>query len=140
MSAAQAQAQAAVKKSWRGISAAQVEPFLAELLPLLRRIDYDTLTLDAMLYHVSQRSLQLWVYGPFEGVLITEIVHHQRFTVLSLRYGAGKFSRDWIKSGREVVLPWAKRYGCTKIEVAGRPGWAKLFKLKPAFTLYRGDI
>lgn len=98
------------------------------------------MTLDNMLWFVSKREFQVWVYGDAEFVLITEIVHHPKHTILVLKFGAGRLSADAIRAGRSLVISWAKSYGCTKVEVAGRPGWAKVLGLTQKIPIYRGEL
>ena len=127
-------------KSWAGVAHKHLELTLPEYLPLLRTIPLETLSVDNILYYLNTGVLQLWAYGPFEAILVTEIVHHPKYSVLVLKFGAGKITPDVIRAGREVVLPWAKTYGCTKVEVSGRKGWGRVFKLRPLPPTFIGEI
>ena len=128
------------KASWRGIPHGQLESVLADILPLLRTIPYDEFGIDSLLQFLDRRVLQLWVYGTFQTILITEIVHHPNYSVLVLKFGAGKITPEILRAGRGVVLPWAKMYGCTRVEVVGRRGWGKVLGLSPRPPAFVGEI
>jgi hypothetical protein len=99
----------------------------------------EDMTVDDVLNFLKQRVLQAWIIGN-DSVLITEIVHHPRHSLLVLKYGAGKISRAKLEAVRAVVFPWAKSYGCTKVEVAGRKGWARVLGLTQEIPLMRGEL
>ncbi len=127
-------------KSWSGVQRLHLDLTLPEYLPLLRTVPLETMSVDNILYYLSTGALQLWAYGLFETILITEIVHHPKYSVLVLKFGAGKITPEIIRGGRDVVVPWAKTYGCTKVEVVGRKGWGRLFNLRPLPPSFIGDL
>lgn len=108
----------------------------------LQTVPIDDMNVDNVLHFINKQVLQLWVaLAPKPvGVLVTEIVHHPKHSVLVLKYGAGRLSLEAAKQVRAVVFPWAKMYGCTKVEVAGRKGWQRVLGLSQEIPLYRGDL
>lgn len=112
------------------------EQFIREVLQKCPMEDMDT---DDVLGFLASRDLQAWIIGN-DSVLITEIVKHPKHTILVLKYGAGKISRAKLEAARAVVFPWAKSYGCTKVEVAGRKGWARVLGLTQEIPLMRGEL
>jgi hypothetical protein len=126
--------------SWRGIHSARVHEHFGWLREQLAKIDLHDFTTGQVEHHLRQADLQLWLYRDRQFLLITEILNRPNNTVLLLRWGVGRFTRQMLVDGRAVVIPWAKSYGCSKVEVAGRPGWKRLLGLKPLVTVYRGEI
>ena len=47
---------------------------------------------------------------------------------LSYEYLAGEDVRRWMRQAQEVMISYAKEYGCTKIEIIGRQGWKPLLE------------
>ena len=125
---------------WRGVPAAEVHGEFDWLRGQLQRLELYDITIGQIEYHLREADLQLWIYGDRQFALITEIVKRPNATILLLRWGVGKLSKQLIADGRLVVIPWAKSYGCEKVEVAGRAGWHRLFNLRPLVTIYRGDL
>lgn len=115
----------------------------AEFNALLATLDLKVMTLDDLWDFVREGKLQLWVLENeknLQGLLLTEIIQHARVSVLLLRFGAGKFSREGVRLVREVVFSWAKTYGCTQVEVFGRKGWGKVLGLPEQTVVCRGEI
>jgi hypothetical protein len=106
----------------------------------LARIELFDITVGQIEHHLREQDLQLWVWKNGQFFLITEIVHHPNVSVVVLKWAAGRLSPDTIRTGREIVSKWAKTYGCSQVEVAGRPGWSRLLGMKPLVTIYRGEL
>lgn len=126
--------------SWRGLIAPLTPQVRALVRYFLEDVPLEDISLDQLLAAIDERLFQVWVYGDYEGVLVTEIARRPLYTALLLRFGAGRFTRDWLRSGSALVIPWAKAHGCTRIEVAGRPGWGRLMGLKQLPPIYQGEI
>lgn len=47
---------------------------------------------------------------------------------LSYEYLAGEDVRKWMHQAQEVMISYAKEFGCTKIEIIGRQGWKPLLE------------
>lgn len=130
---------AVVHRAWP-----HVQGFIAE-------VPQEEMGIGDILHHLREKNLQLWAFiegEEFVAALITEIVHHPQMSVVRVRFAGGRRAREWMPLIRDVVVPWAKSYGCTRLEVIGRPGWARLVnrysgadtKLETVGVVMRGEI
>jgi hypothetical protein len=128
---------------FEGVRATQLWRWEEQVKDLLSTVQIHDMSVDNILDFVGRQVLQLWILRDgvkVHGVLLTEIVHHPKHSILVLKYGAGKLPANAKKILRDIVIPWSKMYGCSKIEVAGRKGWKRVLGLTQEIPLYRGDI
>lgn len=120
------------------IPAPQIPNVAAVVKRHLRTIPWLDMPAELVIEFLIDRTFQLWMLPG--AILITEIVQHPTSTVLVLRYGAGKLPKNPKEVLSQVVIPWAKSYGCTRIEVVGRPGWQRVLGLTERHVIMRGQI
>lgn len=126
-----------------GVKAGHLWRWEAQVKSLLETVPLVDMTVDNVLDFISRQTLQLWIARDgikLTGLLLTEIVHHPKHSILVLKFGAGQLPVDPRGVLREIVFPWAKLYGCTKVEVAGRKGWKRILGLTQEIPHYRGDL
>jgi hypothetical protein len=123
-----------------GVPAARLAGVEQEVRWWLGQVPLGDLGEDDVIRFLRQGVLQLWATPGMRGILITEILHHPKHSILLLRYGVGKLPDNAKDLLSQVVIPWAKSYGCRKIEVAGRPGWKRVLGLTERIIVMRGDI
>lgn len=128
---------------FEGVKSTHLWKWKEQVKALLSTISIHDMSVDNILDFVERQVLQLWITRDgvkLQGVLLTEIVHHPKHSILVLKYGAGKLPANAREILRDVVIPWGKMYGCSKIEVAGRKGWKRILGLTQEIPHYRGDL
>jgi hypothetical protein len=69
---------------------------------------------------------QFW--GTDKSALITLVTSYPGgAVVIEVLAGTGSMA-DLIKRVRPKVEAWGRQYGCTHIQIKGRPGWARTLK------------
>ena len=63
------------------------------------------------------------------GIIITQVSHYPRKSMLSIQYAAGDRLDEWIDEGLQTMENWAVDNGCTGMEITGRRGWVRKLKL-----------
>jgi len=83
----------------------------------------DTHTLDDVRALVERGEAQFWPGRA--AALVTELVDYPRLKACRIWLGGGELEE--LKMMRSSVAAWAQAQGCARIEVMGRPGWARVF-------------
>jgi hypothetical protein len=110
----------------------RVWPLLWPLIKPVYEAQKDKRDLLAGIYG---RELQLWgvwdYNGPLAGIVSTLVI-------VDSTSGSEKHCRIWLVAGVRMsewaddfitkLIPWAKAEGCTCIDGAGRPGWARIMR------------
>lgn len=128
------------------VPAAIIHKAWPHVWPMLEKVPQEEMGVGDILHHLREKNLQLWIVvreeKEIEGALLTEIIHHPLMSVVRVRMAAGRRAKVWWKLASEIVGPWAKAYGCSKVEVVGRPGWERWSggRLKKVGVVLRGDI
>lgn len=72
---------------------------------------------------------QLWlcsVEGQIVAACVTEIKEYPAATSLDVLFVGGKKLGDWVAQLIEKLERYAKFARCSRIEMAGRPGWLRI--------------
>ena len=72
---------------------------------------------------VLSNRYQLWPNK--NSAVVTEIVVYPQLKDLHYFLAGGNL--DELKQMRPVIESWGKSIGCSRVSLAGRPGWAKTF-------------
>ena len=83
---------------------------------------------------------QLW--SAKQSAVVTEIIVYPRMKDLHYFLAGGDL--DELKQMRPSIEAWGKGQGCTRVSLAGRPGWAKTFLrdegYEPAWFILKKDL
>jgi len=83
---------------------------------------------------------QLWVGQ--NSAVVTEIIVYPRLKDLHYFLAGGDL--DELKKMRPHIEGWGIKQGCTRVTLAGRPGWAKTFLkdegYEPAWFILKKDL
>lgn len=87
--------------------------------------------------------VQIWMSDDNSGIIFTEIVCYPRLKTVRGIVAAGRMQA--VLSLVPVISRWALTMGCTKAELIGRPGWARVMsknwtKLAQVLTADLRDI
>jgi len=87
---------------------------------------------DDLEERLRQGHMQLWVaYSPGEGqilcAVLTQLAKMRGNLHAQVVAAGGSDVQRWV-SCIPTIEEWAKREGCSKVTVQGRPGWAKLLR------------
>lgn len=55
---------------------------------------------------------------------VTQVLEYPAASWLVVLFCAGKGLPDWGRDGIEAIEDWARRCGCSGVEIVGRAGWA----------------
>lgn len=95
--------------------------------PLLRRVlprTGGTHDADDVRAGIADGALQLWLPPePANSLIITEMVRYPKLMALNYWLVAGRF--DEVRAMEPAVNAWAASMGCTRVQGAGRDGWAR---------------
>ena len=103
------------------------------------------MSLEDVYASVYSGALQMWlgVYqNQIESVGLTQIMNYPLCRSLRFVWIGGSGFRHYRQYGDWIEL-WARRNGCSKIEVLGRPGWMKMLEgqgYEPKAVLLEKDI
>ena len=95
----------------------------------------------------QENAVQLWViyqYPPEEldilAVVVTQIVRYDEASVCEILLAGGREMKKWTPLLTELEA-WAKREGCSRIHVNGRPGWARVFpEYREVYRVFAKEI
>jgi len=83
---------------------------------------------------------QLWAGQ--NSAVVTEIIVYPRMRDLHYFLAGGDL--DELKEIRPRIEDWGKKNGCSRVSLAGRPGWAKTFLkdegYEPAWFILKKDL
>lgn len=83
---------------------------------------------------------QLWAGE--KSAVVTEIIVYPRLKDLHYFLAGGDL--DELRSMRPHIEEWGSKQGCTRVTLAGRPGWAKTFLkdegYEPAWFILKKDL
>jgi hypothetical protein len=92
---------------------------------LAAALEYDyTHTLQDVADKVNNCTMQLWPLG--NAALVTEIQNHPRCSVLHVYLAGGDLNT--ILNFEPQLKAFGRDMGCTRMSLAGRPGWEKALK------------
>lgn len=81
--------------------------------------------------HLESKDMQLWdieVNGELKASVVTQIlVFPQKKKLRGVALG-GKDHKEWFDELTTFFSRFAKAFGCTSLELVGRPGWTKSLK------------
>lgn len=120
------------------------EPLFREAVSLSEGLE----NTDDVFYWVKERNLQLWAIFEdenFVAAFTTEIAIYPRMKVCRIRHYGGKMNELILEKASTLVAQWAKAYGCSRWEMFGRPGWARVLPkinstVKVVGIMYQGVI
>lgn len=89
---------------------------------------------------LEQGTMQLWVAWDNEEkkvrcVCITEIKQYPKYKVCGCKITTGNSFKQWVNF-MDLVMEWAKKEGCRKMEIHTRPGWERILKPKGFFKTH----
>lgn len=114
--------------------------------PILARVvkPQSGYTLETLLTELQFGSMQLWVIGDFQGVVVTQIKTPPVGPCLWVQFMAGDHMNEWLDDWKEVMEAFARERGCIAIEFAGRKGWNKIQERHPEYkatwTIFRKEL
>jgi len=83
---------------------------------------------------------QLWAGQ--NSAVVTEIIVYPRMRDLHYFLAGGDL--DELKEIRPRIEDWGRKNGCSRVSLAGRPGWAKTFLkdegYEPAWFILKKDL
>ena len=89
---------------------------------------------------VLSNRYQLWAGE--KSAVVTEIIVYPRLKDLHYFLAGGDL--DELKRMRPHIEEWGSKQGCTRVTLAGRPGWAKTFLkdegYEPAWFILKKDL
>lgn len=89
-------------------------------------------------------TMQLWVIGDFQAVVVTQIKVLPLHNVLWIMFIAGTDMDEWRDDWQKVQEAYARYNNCEAVEFAGRRGWERIAKgykdYKPVFTIFRREL
>lgn len=107
----------------------QVWPFVAGLAATIAETSSGRVNAEHIRQHVEAGTMQLWVvlgeHGEALALVVTEVVVFPLSKVCVVRGLAGHDRARWLHHLADVET-WAKGLGCTRVEVRGRKGMAKV--------------
>jgi len=86
-------------------------------------------SLHSVLRQLVNGENQLWVVADIDpiGVVVTAILHYPHRRVLRVEWLAGERFAEWAHL-ITVLEDWAREQQCSSVEMAGRMGFARVFK------------
>lgn len=106
-----------------------VWPFVADLAAKIADTSHGRVNAEHIREHVDKGTMQLWVVlgdvGEALALVVTEIVAYPLAKVCVVRGLAGHERDRWIHHLADIE-GWAKQLGCTRVEVRGRKGMARV--------------
>jgi hypothetical protein len=128
------------------VPSGHVTNVLPDIIPHLHKLAPRTngrSTVDDILQGILSGSNSLWLAfeetenNKIYGVVICNLMIYPRIKTLNVFYCAGTVLRLWQKPMMDKLVNFAKDNGCSKIELTGRPGWAKALKAWDVQEAYR---
>lgn len=118
---------------------AQVWPFVVGLAATIAETSGGRVNAEHIRQHVEAGTMQLWVVLGAQGealaLAVTEIVAFPLSKVCVVRGLAGHDREKWVHHLDDIEA-WAKGLGCTRIEVRGRKGMAKVLPQYKLTSVY----
>lgn len=111
----------------RGIEAHELDAFWPLAEPLIEKalVYAPDWTTSSILEDLKQGRKQLYLTRPScDLALVTSIEIRPRAKVLAIWACAGHMPENWEEI-LEGLEQWGRSLGCTAVEAAGRPGWAR---------------
>ena len=83
---------------------------------------------------LEQGTMQLWVAWDNEVkkvkcVCVTELRQYPKYKVCDCKITTGTNFKSWVDF-MDLVMKWAQKQGCKKMEIFTRPGWERILKPK----------
>lgn len=78
------------------------------------------------------QSIQLWIAAPKDenvgivAAFLTSIERDRGEWVLTLYGLGGKNAKAWVQACHETMMAFARREGCARVRLAGRPAWRRI--------------
>lgn len=117
----------------------QVWPFVAGLASTIAETSAGRVNAEHIKAHIEAGAMQLWIVldenGAALAAVITEVVVYPLSKVCVVRGLAGHDRARWLHHLADIEA-WARKIECTRIEVRGRKGMAKVlpeYKLTAVF-------
>ena len=89
-------------------------------------------SIDDLYHELLDGTQSLWLALDGDKIIGTATIKVNRYktglVTLSYEYLGGEDVRRWMHQAHEVMLRYAKEYGCHKIEIVGRSGWKPLLE------------
>ncbi len=103
-----------------------VEPWLK------RACDYsiDGTTIQDLKLWIENEEAQLWlaIDGKIQAAIVTRIVCYPRYKAFCVVSAGGSHLKEWIAEAEDVLTAFGRFCNCDRIEIHGRPAWARIFK------------
>jgi hypothetical protein len=101
-------------------------------------------SISSVLTALQMSSMQLWVVGDFQAIVVTRIENRPLFNVLWVQFLAGEHLAKWLDDLIAVVEAYARHHNCRMVEFSGRHGWNRLQPkhpdYKPVLTTFRKEL
>ncbi len=98
----------------------------------------------AILEGVKSGTMQLWVIGDFQAVVVSYIQVRPLHKVLWMQFIAGEEMREWLEDWIVFIEGFARHHDCEAIEFSGRKGWLRRLKshpeYRPVMTIFRREL
>jgi hypothetical protein len=79
---------------------------------------------------IAEGRFQLWPGN--DSVVVTEMLQYPKRRVLHVFLAAGNLPE--LKQMYPVIERWARELGCSRVSLAGRPGWERTFLREEGWT------
>lgn len=102
------------------------------------------LTFDDIVEGIIDQSVQLWIVvenrdgKKLKAVFLTSVERDKEDWVLSLFNLGGEDPKSWVSACHQAMHEFAKKEGCARVRLCGRPGWQRILPDYP-ITGRRGD-
>jgi hypothetical protein len=118
--------------TWRLVPIEEVGLVWSTVAPILATsIDCDDgrRSLHSVLRQLVNGENQLWVVTDIDpiGAVVTAILHYPHKRVLRVEWLAGERFSEWAHL-IGVLEDWAREQQCASVEIAGRMGFARVFR------------
>jgi len=83
---------------------------------------------------LEQGTMQLWVAWDNEVkkvkcVCVTELRQYPKYKICDCKITTGTNFKSWVDF-MDIVMKWAQKQECKKMEIFTRPGWERILKPK----------
>lgn len=101
-------------------------------------------TLETLLGTLLLGDSQLWIAHEEDdeviGACVTSLHHSGGSRFCSIDIAGGRDVRRW-KDFIHDIEAWARREGCTRMQIPGRLGWQRLLKgYQPSYVVHRKEL
>jgi hypothetical protein len=116
-----------------GILSSEIDEAWPDVAPIIEKaLPYSDgkYELEDIYKGIQSRDLQLWAAsreGKATSVMVTKIIQYPKAKTLLMMIYAGEHT-DNMTQFLPPIYTWAKKLGCTDVEIYGRAGWERVLK------------